>query len=87
VHHEPDTISRRGGAIVNGLRLTWPLVSLTVTPASLHVATLSGARYELRREEIARLTLKWRHLWPGIQIEHTRTDLFSLTPSPSRGGA
>lgn len=58
---------------MDGIRFTWPLASLTATRESFRIAVF-GARYELRPQEI-RLRRAWRHLWPGLQIEHARTDL------------
>jgi hypothetical protein len=68
------TIKRRGGAIVNGLRLTWPLATLKITRSSLRMQTFFGGDFELAAGDIT-LKKKWRHLWPGIQIEHARPDL------------
>lgn len=69
------TFSKSGVAIVNGVRMTWPMAALTVTAASLRVDTIFGGHYEFRHEQIRRLELRWRMLWPGIQIEHSRPDM------------
>ena len=59
---------------MNGLRLTWPLASLTATADTFRLDTLFGGHYELRATEIT-VRRAWRQLWPAIQIEHARPDL------------
>jgi hypothetical protein len=54
--------------------MSWPMAALTVTSTSLAIDTVFGGQYEFRSEHI-RLKRRWRHLWPGIQIEHSRPDM------------
>ena len=67
-----DVVSRVGGAVVDGVLLSRPMAVLTATSTSLRIDTFFGAWYEFRREQITRLKLRWRFLWPAIRIEHTK---------------
>jgi hypothetical protein len=63
-------VLRVGGAIVDGVRLTWPLAVLTATTTSLRIETAFGGKYVVMRAELKRLRRRWGFLWPRLDIEH-----------------
>jgi hypothetical protein len=68
------TVIRSGGAIVGGVRMTWPMGTLTATRSSFRIDTVFGGKYEFQLRDVS-LKRRWRYLWPCIQVEHRRSDI------------
>ena len=66
----PRSISRVGGAVIDGIRLTWPLAALTVTLDGIRIETAFGAKYQVRREELRTIRRTWGVFWPCLAFEH-----------------
>lgn len=64
------TISRDGGAVIDGIHISWPLAALTATADMLTIETAFGAKYVVLRTQLARIHRSWGSIWPVLQIEH-----------------
>jgi len=64
------TVSRVGGMLVNGVRLTWPLAALTATADAVVLETAFGRRYVIPRAEMKRFRRRWGIFWPNLEIQH-----------------
>jgi hypothetical protein len=63
-------VSRVGGMIVNGVRLSWPLAALTATADAVVLETAFGKKYVIPRAEMKRFQRRWGIFWPNLEIQH-----------------